>query len=81
LVIQTWAKPEVARCHHGLSDHPLRNVAAEKASRGPGAQGPSLPRSRFEDLDTGSHVYLSGNLSLPEAEHPALDSPHPPSTR
>lgn len=27
-MIQTWAKPEVARCHHGFSDHPLRNVAA-----------------------------------------------------
>lgn len=30
LVIQTWAKPEVARCHHGLSDHPLGNVAAKR---------------------------------------------------
>lgn len=33
MVIQTWAKPEVARFHHGLSDHPLGNVAAVEASR------------------------------------------------
>ena len=56
MVIQTWAKPEVARCHHSLSGHLLRNVATEEASRQPGAQEPPLTGSHPEDRYPGFPV-------------------------
>lgn len=80
-MIQTWAKPEVASCHHGLGDHPPENVAAARANKLPGTQEPPLPGSHLEDLFTGSHVYQSGNLTLPEAKRPPLHCPCPPGRR
>lgn len=80
-MIQTWAKPEVASCHHGLGDHPPENVAAARANKLPGTQEPPLPGSHLEHLFTGSPVYQSGNLTLPEAKCPPLHCPCPPGRR
>lgn len=56
---RAWSKS----CHGSLGDQPLRNVAAEEASRPPSAQGPKMPRSHREGLHLRSDVSLSRNLT------------------